>query len=230
MKLTAARIASMMDLSSVYAPCDEAEIRQLAVAAVEHKVAAAFCLPCFVPALVDLVAGKVPVGSTVGFPGGAVLTETKAAEARRLVELGCAELDMVINVGMLRSGREDYVRDDIAAVVDAAGQRPVKVILEVHHLTDDQIRAACRLSVQAGAAWVKTATGWQPTGATLENIALLKSCVGDRAGVKASGGIRGLHTLSEMYRRGARRFGVGLAGGLKILQQCASLPGGTFEF
>jgi deoxyribose-phosphate aldolase len=229
MKLTTAQIAGMMDLSSVYGQCDESEIRQLATAAIEHKVAAAVVLPCFVPMIVELVAGRVLVASVVGFPGGAVLTETKAAEARRLVELGCGELDMVINVGMLRSGREDYVRADIAAVVAAASGKPVKVILEVHHLSDEQIRTACRLCLEAGASWVKTATGWLPTGATLENIALMKSCVGDRAGVKASGGVRGLDTLAEMYRRGARRFGVGLASGLKILQQCAALPSGVFQ-
>ncbi|MCY2924519.1 MAG: deoxyribose-phosphate aldolase [Planctomycetota bacterium] len=229
MKLTAPQIAGMMDLSSVYGQCDESEIRQLAAAAVEHHVAAAVVLPCFVPMIVGLVAGQVPVASVVGFPGGGVLTETKASEARRLVELGCSELDMVLNVGMLRSGRGDFVRADIAAVVAAASGKPVKVILEVHHLTDEHIRLACGLCLEAGAAWVKTATGWLPTGATLETIALMKSCVGDRAGVKASGGVRGLDTLAEMYRRGARRFGVGLAGGVKLLQQCAALPGGVFR-
>jgi deoxyribose-phosphate aldolase len=108
--------------------------------------------------------------------------------------------------------------------VDVAGQTPVKVILECHYLSDDQIRAGCELCIQAGAAFVKTSTGWAPTGATLENVALIKACVGDRIAIKAAGGIRSLKTVTDMYRLGARRFGIGLSSAINIFEECAAWP------
>ena len=137
---------------------------------------------------------------------------------------------MVANVGMLRSGRYDYVEEDIKQVVDAAEGAPIKVILECHYLDDDEIRKGSELCVRAGADWVKTGTGWSETGATLHNVTLIKAAVGDAIGVKASGGVRDLETLAEMYRRGARRFGVSLVAGARLLQQCAALPGGVIDF
>jgi deoxyribose-phosphate aldolase len=121
------------------------------------------------------------------------------------------------------------VEDDIRAVVAAAGGLPVKVILEAHHLSDEQIVRACTLAVRAGAAFVKTGTGWAPTGATLHNVTLMKAAVGDKARVKAAGGVRNLDTVVEMIRRGVTRFGVGLDSGIAILDQCAALPGGAVE-
>jgi deoxyribose-phosphate aldolase len=103
------------------------------------------------------------------------------------------------------------------------------VILECHYLSDDEIRRGCELCVEAGAAFVKTSTGWAPTGATPENVALIKSCVGDAIGVKAAGGIRELDTLMEMYRLGARRFGLGLRSAVQILEQCAARSGETLD-
>ena len=131
-----------------------------------------------------------------------------------------------MNVGMLRSGRERYVEDDIRAVVETAAGTPVKVILEAHYLTDDQIVRSSQLAVRAGAAFVKTGTGWAPTGATLHNIQLIKSTIGDAAQIKAAGGVRDLSTVQEMIRLGATRFGVGLAAGVKILEECAALAEG----
>jgi len=136
--------------------------------------------------------------------------------------MGCDELDMVINLGLLRSGQYQRVLDDIRGVVEVANGVPVKVILECHYLTDAEIRKGCELCIQAGAAFVKTGTGWAPTGATLENVALIKACVGDAIGIKASGGIRGLETLTEMYRRGARRFGIGLRSAPRIFEPSAT--------
>ena len=155
-----------------------------------------------------------------GFPSGAHSTATKVAEAREQLALGAAELDMVINVGMLRSGREQYVEDDIRAVVEAAGGVPVKVILEAHYLTDEQIVRGSQLAVRAGAAFVKTGTGWAPTGATLHNIRLIKSAIGESAQIKAAGGVRDLATVLEMIRLGVTRFGLGLASGVKVLEEC----------
>jgi len=219
----------MMDLSAVRTDVDAAEVRQLAETARKHHCVCAFVLPCFLPELKGLLAGApdVGIGGVVGFPSGAPSTDTKVAEARQQAAQGATELDMVINVGMLRSGRQQVVEDDIRAVVEAAGGLPVKVILEAHYLTDDQIVLGSRLAVRAGAAFVKTGTGWAPTGATLHNVRLIKSTVGDAAQVKAAGGVRDLATVVEMIRLGVTRFGVGLASATKILDECAAVPGGV---
>ena len=231
MKLTVAQLARMMDLSAVRAEVEMAEVRRLAEAARQYRCVCAFVMPCYLPELKRLLADapEVGIGGVVGFPSGAASTATKVAEARQQVAQGATELDMVINVGMLRSGRDQYVEDDIRAVVEAAGGLPVKVILEAHYLSDEQIVRACGIAVRAGAAFVKTGTGWAPTGATLHNVALMKSAVGDKAQVKAAGGVRDLDTVVEMIRRGVSRFGVGLDSGVKILEQCAALPGGAVE-
>ncbi|MCY2931703.1 MAG: deoxyribose-phosphate aldolase [Planctomycetota bacterium] len=232
MKLTVADLAAMTDLSSVRAECDEAEIRQLAAAAKRHNCIAVFTLPGFTPLIRELLADAPPIriGGVVGFPSGGDTSIAKAAQAADLVRLGCHELDMVINIGRLRSGRHEAVREDIQAVVDAAGALPVKVILECHYLTEEQIRVGCAMCVQAGASWVKTGTGWAPTGATPRNVAIMKRCVGDKLGVKAAGGVRTLETLVEIYQAGATRFGISLSSALKIFDQCAALPGGAVEF
>lgn len=231
MKLTTQDICGMMDLSSVRMEITEANVRSLAEAAKKYQCIIATTLPSFTGLLNELLADvpNVGVSGNVAFPSGATTTTMKIAETKELVRLGCGEIDMVINLGMHLSGRYQYVEDDIKAVVEAADGLPVKVILECHYLNDDQIKKACQLCLDAGAAFIKTGTGWTPTGATLENIALIKSCVGDEIEIKASGGIRGLDTLVEMYRRGARRFGIGLGREEIIFKQCNSLPGGEVE-
>jgi deoxyribose-phosphate aldolase len=228
MKLTAEKLARMIDLSAVRTEVDAAEVRQLAETAKQYRCVCAFVLPCYLPELRTLLAGspEVGVGGVVGFPSGAHSTATKVAEARQQLAEGATELDMVINVGMLRSGRSAYVENDIRAVVEAADRVPVKVILEAHYLSDEQIVEGSRLAVRAGAALVKTGTGWAPTGATLHNVRLIKSAVGDAAGVKAAGGVRDLATVVEMIRLGATRFGVGLASAKKLLDECAATTEG----
>jgi deoxyribose-phosphate aldolase len=231
MKLTLRQLARMMDLSAVRTDVDLEEIHRLAEKAKKYACICAFPMPCYLPELKRLLADapEVGVGGVVGFPSGAHSTAVKVAEARQQLEQGAVELDMVVNVGWLRSGRDKEVEEDIRAVVTAADGTPVKVILEVHYLSNEQIVRGCRLAVQAGAAFVKTGTGWAPTGATLENVALMKDTVGDAAQVKAAGGVRDLATVVEMIRRGVSRFGVGLTSGVKILEECAALPGGTTE-
>ena len=227
MKLTTHDIARMMDASAVRAESDETEVRALADCVRKYQCIAAFTLPGFTPLIHDLLADApdIRIGGVVAFPSGGHATSIKTAEAHELARAGCDELDMVINVGMLRSGKWQYVEDDIRSVAEASDGAPVKVILECHHLSDDEIRKGCELCVKAGAAFVKTGTGWAPTGATVENIALMKSCVGDAIGVKAAGGIRNLDTLLELYRQGARRFGVGLKSIGEILEDCAARGG-----
>ena len=219
----------MVDISAVRADSDEAEVQALAATASKYQCACAGTLPAFTPLIAELLAGEpaIRVGGAVGFPSGGSTPSMKIAEAKELLGMGCGELDMVINIGLLRSGRYQHVLDDIKGVVDTAGDVPVKVILECHYLSIDDLRRACELSIQAGAAFVKTGTGWTPTGATLENIALIKSFVGNAIEIKASGGIRGPETLKEMYRRGARRFGLGVRTSAMVLEPFADRPDGA---
>jgi len=230
-KLTSYDIARMIELSAVQAEHTEDHIRSMVKHARKHRCVVVYPLPCWLPLARSLLEGDpdIIMGGAVGFPSGGNTTTIKAAEARELVQLGCGELDVVINIGKLISGKDSEVLDDLRAVVEAADGHPVKVILECHYLTDDQIRKGCNFSIEAGANYVKTGTGWPPTGATLENIALIKSYVGDAIAIKASGGVRGLETMLEMYRRGATRFGVRLDTGVRIIEQVVALPGSAVE-
>ena len=231
MQLTPHDIARMMDLSAVKTYTDLETIAQLAKEAKRLNCCCAYVLPCYMPQMKALLADApdVLLGGTVGFPSGAHTTAIKAAEARQLIADGAGELDMVINVGMLRSGKYDYVENDVRAVVEAAEGTLVKVILETHYLTDDEIRRGSEICVRARADFVKTGSGWAETGATLENVALIKSVVGDDAKIKASGGVRDLDTLVEMVRLGATRFGINVAAGVEILEACAAMPGSAVE-
>jgi deoxyribose-phosphate aldolase len=132
---------------------------------------------------------------------------------------------MVINVGWLLSGRYDEVKQDVAAVIKAAGGLPVKVIIEIGCLDRKAIEKACEICLECGAAFVKTGTGWLAKGTTIEDIKLIKSLVGDKINIKASGGIRNLDTLIEMYKIGARRFGVNLRSGTALLEECIARGG-----
>jgi deoxyribose-phosphate aldolase len=230
-KLTSHDIARMIELSAVQAAHTENEIRSLVAYATRYHCIVVYPLPSWVPLVRELLDGTpdIVIGGAVGFPSGGVTTTIKVAEAQELVAMGCGELDVVINIGKLLSAQYAEVLDDLRAVVAAADGRPVKVILECHYLNDDQIRKACDLCITAGASYIKTGTGWAPTGATLENIALIKAHVGDAIAIKASGGVRGLETLVEMYRRGSTRFGVRLEVGVQIIEQVAELPGSAVE-
>ena len=136
---------------------------------------------------------------------------------------------MMLNVGKLRSGEDRYCEDDIRAVVEAARPVPVKVILEVHHLDRDQMRRACEAAIRAGADYVKTATGWAPSGATLEVVQFLTSFCGSAIKVKAAGSIRTLDTLVKMREMGVARFGINLHSAVEIVRAVAALPGGAVE-
>lgn len=231
MKLTGYEISRMIDLSAVKAEDDDTYIRSLVECAREYRCIAVIPLPSRTLLVKELLQGDpdITLGGAIGFPSGGHTTSIKVAEAKELIALGCSELDMVMNIGKMVSGRTTEVLEDICAVIEAADGVPVKVILECHYLTHDQIRKGCDLCVQAGASFVKTGTGWAPTGATLENIALIKAQVGEAIGVKAAGGVRDLETLLQMYRMGARRFGIALHSATKILEQIQSLPDGVAE-
>ena len=231
MLLTPDRLARMIDISAVQAQHGEREILEMVRRAKEHRFIAVHVLPSWVPFLRAQLEGErdILVGAPVGFPSGGHTTAVKVAEAKQLAADGVQEMDMVMNIGKLRSGAHDYVRDDIRAVADAAGKLAIKVILEVHHLSPDEIKRACQLAIEGGAAFVKTSTGWAPSGATLESVRLITSFVGSAIQVKAAGSVRNLETVVAMLKMGVTRFGVNLDSSVSILRQCRDLPAGGVE-
>lgn len=149
----------------------------------------------------------VAVCVVVGFPLGAMDTDVKAYEASKALEEGADEIDMVINVGALKEGNDDYVMNDIRRVKQTCGDKVLKVIIETCLLTEEEKVRACRLAVEAGADFVKTSTGFSAGGATITDVALMRETVGDRAKIKASGGIRDYNTAQAMIDAGADRLG-----------------------
>lgn len=150
------------------------------------------------------------VTGVVSFPSGSETTFIKEAATKELISLGCKEIDMVMNVSAFLSGEFEYVKKDISKVVAAANGIPVKVILEIAYLTDDQIRRAASLGVAAGAAYIKTGTGWGPKPTTIDSVRIIKKEIGNAAKIKAAGGIRDLDTMLAMYEAGCDRFGLGV--------------------
>lgn len=165
---------------------------------------------CVSPSMLPIeTPADLKVAVVCGFPSGAVPTEAKAADAAHSVANGADEVDMVINLGAAKEGKWDVVRDDIAAVKKACGDKLLKVIIESGVLTDDEIVAACKASMEAGADYVKTSTGFHPAGgASAHAVKLMRETVGDKLGVKASGGIRDAATAKEMIEAGASRLGL----------------------
>jgi len=143
----------------------------------------------------------------VGFPLGAMSTKAKAFEAACAIEDGADEVDMVINIGMLKDGNLEGVKEDIKACKDACGDKILKVIIETCYLTDEEKRYACEASIKAGADFVKTSTGFGTSGATVSDVVLMKKIVGSKVKIKASGGIRDYDTADAMIRAGASRLG-----------------------
>jgi deoxyribose-phosphate aldolase len=174
----------------------------------EYRAGCLCVRPCDVAEAARALKGAdVKVGTVVGFPHGSAATPIKAAEAALATADGAVELDMVVNIGRLIGGDTDFVRDDIAAVVAAAGDRTIKVILECCYLDRRQMAAGCAAALAAGAHFVKTSTGTGPSGAKVDDVRFLRSCVGGAAGVKAAGGIRTLADATAMIQAGANRIG-----------------------
>lgn len=197
------------------------QISKLCQEAREFEFASVCINPCYVRHCAGLLrASPVKVCTVIGFPLGANVPETKALEARRAIREGATEIDMVINVGALKSGRDDLVYQDIRGVVEAAmdGGAICKVILETALLTDEEKTRACQAARRARADFVKTSTGFGPGGATAEDVALMSRAVsGTKMGVKASGGIRSLEDVQQMIRAGATR--IGASAGVRIVKE-----------
>ena len=209
-QLTYADVAKAIDHSLLRPELDDAFIEAGCRLAAEYDVASVCCRPADVRRAAALLRGTdVAVGTTIGFPHGNHLTETKVFEAHRALDDGAVELDMVLRIGALKSGRDAEVQADIAAVVDVAhaADALVKVIFENAYLSDDEKVRACRLSEAAGADFVKTSTGFAPGGATHEDLALMRRSVSPWIRVKAAGGVRTLDALIAVLDLGVSRVG-----------------------
>jgi len=209
-RLTERDIAKTIDHSLLRPELDDAFVEDGCRLAAEYDVASVCVRPADVVRAKRLLVGTdVAVGTVIGFPHGGHRTETKVFEARQALADGATELDMVIQIGALKSGRDVDVRGDIAAVVEVAhaGGAIVKVIFENAYLTDDEKVRACRLAEAAGADFVKTSTGFAPGGATHEDLALMRRSVSPHVQVKAAGGVRTLDALVAVMALGVTRCG-----------------------
>jgi deoxyribose-phosphate aldolase len=208
--VTERQLAKTIDHSLLRPELDDDFVTDGCRLAAEYDVASVCVRPTDVERAAGLLSGTdVAVGTVVAFPHGSVTTAAKVFEAREALDAGATELDMVIDIGALKSARDEHVRVDIAAVVEVghAASAIVKVILENAYLTDDEKVRGCRLAETAGADFVKTSTGFAPGGATHADLALMRSAVSDHVQVKAAGGVRTLDELLAVMALGVTRIG-----------------------
>ncbi len=207
---SSAALAAVLDHTLLKPEATRQQVLQLCAEAAEHRFACAMVNPCWVPLAVNALLGTgVPVGVVIGFPLGATATASKLDEAHAVIAAGAHDIDMVLNIGFLKSGMEREVASEIRqiALPTHSSSRTLKVILETALLTDDEKHRASQLAVDAGVDFIKTSTGFSTGGATVDDIMLMRSIAGDRCGVKASGGVRSLADTTIMLRAGANRIG-----------------------
>ncbi|MGM0924282.1 MAG: deoxyribose-phosphate aldolase [Bacillota bacterium] len=209
--------AKLIDHTLLKAEATKEQLVKLCEEAREYGFASVCVNPVWVKTAAEELKGSdVKVCTVIGFPLGASTAAVKAAETADVIQNGAEEVDMVLAIGLLKSGEVEAVEADIRAVVEAADSKAiVKVIIETSLLTEEEKVRACELSLRAGADFVKTSTGFSTGGATVEDVALMRKVVGDKAGVKASGGIRDLNDLRAMAEAGANR--IGASSGVKIM-------------
>ncbi|MDH7485418.1 MAG: deoxyribose-phosphate aldolase [Anaerolineae bacterium] len=216
-------LASAIDHTLLKPDATEEQVRRLCAEAREYGFAAVCVNPTWVRLCAEALHGTpVRVCTVIGFPLGATTTEVKAYEAAQAIAHGAQEVDMVLNIGALKSRDEDLVRRDIASVVQVAHAQGaiVKVILETALLSEEEKVKACELAKAAGADYVKTSTGFGPGGATVADVALMRRVVGPEMGIKAAGGIRSAETALAMIAAGATRLGT--SAGIQILHEAGA--------
>lgn len=216
-KITGRMVGDMIDHTLLKADATREQILKVCAEARQYK----FASVCVNPTWVATVAGElqgsgVKTCTVIGFPLGATTSFAKAAETRDAIANGADEVDMVINIGALKAGEDRLVEDDVRAVVQAAGGRLVKCIIEAAMLSDEEVVCACQLAVKGGVDFVKTSTGFGPGGATVHHVALMRKTVGDKIGVKASGGIHDFPSAVALIEAGANR--IGASASIKIME------------
>lgn len=222
--LTPAEVAATIDHTILKADATKEDVLHICKEAAEHHFATVCVNAGWVSTVAEALKGTgVGITTVVGFPLGATTTASKAFEATEAIKAGATEIDMVLNIGLLKSGDDEGVQKDVEGVVEAChrGGAKLKVILETGLLSDEEKEKACKLCVAAGADFVKTSTGFGKGGATVEDIALMRRTVGPDIGVKASGGVRDLETALQMISAGASRIGAS--------SSVAIVTGGTGE-
>ncbi len=215
-------IAGMIDHTLLKQDASEEQIRKLCQEARDNRFCSVCVNPGYVPLCCEELRGtSVKVCTVIGFPLGATTTKSKVFEANEAIENGALEVDMVVNVGKIKSGDWNFVRKDIADLVTAVhGRAVVKVIIETCLLTDEEKVRVCQIAKEAGADFVKTSTGFSTGGATVEDVALMRRTVGPEMGVKASGGVKGAETAKAMIAAGATRLGT--SSGIAIIEGTSS--------
>ena len=216
-KITGRMVGDMIAHTLLKADATREQILKVCAEARQYK----FASVCVNPTWVATVAGElqgsgVKTCTVIGFPLGATTSFAKAAETRDAIANGADEVDMVINIGALKAGEDRLVEDDVRAVVQAAGGRLVKCIIEAAMLSDEEVVRACQLAVKGGIDFVKTSTGFGPGGATVHHVALMRKTVGDKIGVKASGGIHDFPSAVALIEAGANR--IGASASIKIME------------
>ncbi|MFX0198651.1 MAG: deoxyribose-phosphate aldolase [Candidatus Hodarchaeota archaeon] len=219
MELSKTELARMIDHTLLKAETTTKDILRICQEAKQFGFASVVVNPTYIKkAAESLKNSEVNVCTVVGFPLGASTTDVKVFEAQNALQNGADELDMVINVGSLKSGDFDLVLCDIKGIVDAADEKVVKVIIETCYLTKEEKIKACQLAKDANAHFVKTSTGFGSGGATIEDVQLMRKVVGSNMGVKAAGGIRTYEDAIQMIRAGANRLGA--SAGVSIIEEC----------
>ena len=205
-----------MDIQKILGACDHTllkqtatweEIRSLCDDGMKYHTASVCIPPCYVKPAKEYVGDRLTICTVIGFPNGNMTTESKVFETRDAIEKGADEIDMVINIGMLRAGEEQYVLDEIRAVKAACGSRILKVIIETCLLTEAEKITMCRLVTESGADFIKTSTGFSTAGATFDDVALFAAHVGKGVKIKAAGGISSLEDAEKFMALGASRLG-----------------------
>lgn len=227
MKLSSHDIARTIDASVLKIDTSWSDLQEMVIACKKYDFGCAFIWQGFSKDLADALKGTTTeFGTSLAFPSGQETTENKVQQAIYFMSLGADQIDMVMNVGYLKSGFYDRVYDDLMAVRKTTRGFSLKVIIESMLLTDEQIVKACEIIRDCGCDYVKSGTGFSSAPTTLHHVALMKKTVGDHCKVKAAGGVRDLETLVNMYALGVDRFGIGLASSIKIVQQAEAIPGG----
>jgi deoxyribose-phosphate aldolase len=215
-------LARLIDHTLLKPEATSANIDRLCQEAIQYSFATVCVAPCYIENAVKHLAGtQVKVCSVVGFPLGISSISVKIVEALEALKLGAHELDMVINLGALKSGDDEYLKSEVLNLVNVCKKAVLKVILETGALTSEEIVRGARLVLEAGAQWVKTSTGFNYPGATVREVKLLKKTVGNRGFVKASGGIQTLAAVESMVKAGASR--IGTSHGVSIMQEYLGL-------
>jgi deoxyribose-phosphate aldolase len=227
MKISYLEFAKMIDASSLKLDTSYDDYHAIVAACKKYSFGCVFIWPAYYAEISAALKGTVTeFGTSLGFPSGQETTETKVHQARLFTSLGAEQVDMVMNVGWLKSQRYDQVKADLDAVREATKHTSLKVIIEAMLLTDEEIVKACEIVADCGADYVKSGTGFSADPTTLHHIALMKKTVGNRCKIKAAGGVRTLDTLTKMHAMGVTRFGIGYRNAVTLAEEALQYKDG----